>query len=916
MFRRPDTRTDAPPMRLRPEPIGTLHPVRPLGRGGMGEVWLYHDKALGIDRAVKFLLPERAGDPALRARFAAEARTLAALGQTPGIVRVHAAGEIPKSGLPYFVMDAHLLSAAQVRLVCTRRLGLPSPAAEAVVRTLAATHAEFAEDGSHAENAEPARVPFTLQDALGDEATGTARQLPERTVLRLASEIAAALARLHGRTPPIVHRDLKPANLLFDADGRLLLADFGVAKALDPARTGLTRTGAQPGSHRYAAPEQRNGAPATPASDWYALGVILYRALTSSFPEWGERFPTSAGLRFFSPRWEPLLLDLIARDPARRLSSPSVFLNRLDRIERHLERPPRHTGRSTLAVAAAAVALGLAAVVTTCVASRDKAPDHSEAVAAAPAEPAPPAPDATGGGGSSGEAKPPPVAPPATTTRPPPGREAGPVPEPSGSGSPRTPVVTRPSAPHRTVATRPTGAGAGTIDEARFAALRDLTAILRVKAREFADATNGIVRPRVAPDGTVRIRAGDVVSTEDVLTAPGARRVVLDGGELLFAQPTDALAKRHAEIVRFCARAEAGELTADEIRSPPDFPEPSMTPEDLRPFPLPVEIGPGGGWITGHEAPYSPDRGRWCPQTVITGPITASPEGAGPIWVSDVRFAASGFGGAPVLHGRWSVWEDPENVRKDARPIYPHAGADRPYFLTEPSFWNRNDTGEKPEARQRRLLEMTLERWSPAFEELLPRVLPPVPDASGDLAVPKDAVLVVGDLPDDGSVKRILLLGGEIVFALPSDRMRAICDLARRPSAVAADPSAAERLATPVAVQALSVPILVGKEGGSIRRMGRENSATNPRFHHDSPVQVDEARLLSPVEHEFGERPELFLDGGVLVDTAAFDRAIPVAVRDDRTDREAPAQSIDAALQDGTTFWLCDFSGPFPKLVP
>ena len=535
MFRRPDTRTDAPPMRLSPEPIGTLHPVRPLGRGGMGEVWLYHDKALGIDRAVKFLLPERAGDPALRARFAAEARTLAALGQTPGIVRVHAAGEIPRSGLPYFVMDAHLLSAAQVRLVCTQRLALPSPAAEAVVRTLAATHAKFAEDGSHAEfaeNADSPRVPFTLQDALGDEASGTARQLPERTVLRLAREIAAALARLHGRSPPIVHRDLKPANLLFGADGRLLLADFGVAKALDPARAGLTRTGAQPGSHRYAAPEQRNGAPATPASDWYALGVILYRALTSSFPEWGERFPTSAGLRFFSPRWEPLLLDLIARDPARRLSSPSVFLDRLDRIERSLERPPRHAGRAKLAVAAAAVALGLAALVTTCVTSRDKAPDHSKTGVAAPAEPAPPTLDATGGG--SGEAEPPPVAPP-TTTRPP----------TTTTTRPPRPAATRPEPPpdqyietdvHITPVEDMVGPAVSEDDlgEFRESMQRELRRLLpyenpldqgglppfydqnrRRQAEEYGESVKSFYRERVARL-YARVRAGETPTRNDV----------------------------------------------------------------------------------------------------------------------------------------------------------------------------------------------------------------------------------------------------------------------------------------------------------------------------------------------------------------------------------------------------------------
>ena len=355
----------------RPPSVGSLRPVRLLGRGGMGEVWLCRDEALGVDRAVKFLLAERAGDAALRARFAAEARTLAALGDVPGVVRVHAAGEDPATRRPFFAMDAHLLAPDEVRAVCTRRLGLSAAAAEAVL------HAVFAEFESHAESAEtsaPARlaspvprleshaesaeIPFTLQDALGDEAAGTARQIPERAVLSIAREIASALARLHGREPPVVHRDIKPSNLLFAADGRLLLADFGVARTLDAARAELTRPGFQPGTQRYAAPELLRGDPATPAADWYALGVVLFRALTSSFPQWGESLPTREGLRPFSPLWEPLLRDLLAPDPARRLADYAAFSRRLDTLEKALDRPRGGRRRFVLPAAAlAAIAL-------------------------------------------------------------------------------------------------------------------------------------------------------------------------------------------------------------------------------------------------------------------------------------------------------------------------------------------------------------------------------------------------------------------------------------------------------------------------------------------------------------------------------------------------------------------------------
>ena len=391
--------------------IGSLRLLRPIGTGGMGEVWLARDEALGVARAVKILLAKRAGDAAVRARFAAEARTLAALGDVPGVVRVHAAGEDPATRRPFFVMDAHLLSPEQVCLVCTRRLGLSATAAEAVSRTV------FAEFASHAESAENAESPFTLQDALGDEASGTARQLPERAVLAIAREIAAPLSVLHGRTPPVVHRDIKPANLLFAADGRLLLADFGIAKAIDPKYPGLTLTGAQPGTQRYAAPELLRGAPATPAADWYALGVVLFRALTSSFPQWGESFPTNAGLRPRSPLWEPLLCDLLASDPARRLSDAAEFLRRLDKLERAIDRSRGGRRRTKAAAALAAAVLAAGSLFVFRAVSRpgeNRNPDSGskpEIRLPDPVEPHAESAEPPVASVGAGEAEPPPIAP-------------------------------------------------------------------------------------------------------------------------------------------------------------------------------------------------------------------------------------------------------------------------------------------------------------------------------------------------------------------------------------------------------------------------------------------------------------------------------------------------------------------------
>ena len=104
--------------------------------------------------------------------------------------------------------------------------------------------------------------------------------LPETLVLRIGARVAAALAHAHANG--IVHRDLKPANVLVNlADGQVKLADFGVARVEDAS---ATRTGMTLGTPAYMAPEQLAGAPASAASDTYALGVMLFELLAGRRP--------------------------------------------------------------------------------------------------------------------------------------------------------------------------------------------------------------------------------------------------------------------------------------------------------------------------------------------------------------------------------------------------------------------------------------------------------------------------------------------------------------------------------------------------------------------------------------------------------------------------------------------------------
>jgi len=104
--------------------------------------------------------------------------------------------------------------------------------------------------------------------------------LADDATRRVAAEVAAGLAHAHERG--VVHRDLKPSNILFDAEGRAKIADFGIARAA--GEPGLTVAGTILGTAAYISPEQAAGRQATPASDVYSFGVILFRMLTGRLP--------------------------------------------------------------------------------------------------------------------------------------------------------------------------------------------------------------------------------------------------------------------------------------------------------------------------------------------------------------------------------------------------------------------------------------------------------------------------------------------------------------------------------------------------------------------------------------------------------------------------------------------------------
>jgi len=199
-----------------------------LGAGGMATVWRARDLRLERDVAVKVLLPNLAGDPALAARFDREARALAAVND-PHVVAIHDVVEGSPGTEPFLVM-------------------------------------ELCPDGS-----------------LGDRLAGGAA-LPGAFALPRLADAAAGLAALHARG--LVHRDVTPRNILL-AGATARLGDFGLARAegaTTPAGAGLTPAGSAVGTLGYLAPEILDGRPATPAADVYGLAAVAYQALTGTLP--------------------------------------------------------------------------------------------------------------------------------------------------------------------------------------------------------------------------------------------------------------------------------------------------------------------------------------------------------------------------------------------------------------------------------------------------------------------------------------------------------------------------------------------------------------------------------------------------------------------------------------------------------
>ena len=248
--------------------FGSYKVVRELGKGGMSEVYEVENVRLGSRHALKLFT--YSGDVAeVRDRFLAEGTLLARLSH-PRIVRVTDVGVDEASGRPYFVMDLIVQASGE---------------------------------------------PCTLADVPSGGAD-------EQEIARWYEDLREGLAFIHGKG--VIHRDLKLQNVLIGPDGHAVITDFGISKItnkdlgakLDPVQTIVRmRDGKSPvmGSLGYMAPELEMGQPASVASDWYSLGVLVFKLLTGVW--YDSNMAVRETLETYDPVWLQILPKLLHANP-------------------------------------------------------------------------------------------------------------------------------------------------------------------------------------------------------------------------------------------------------------------------------------------------------------------------------------------------------------------------------------------------------------------------------------------------------------------------------------------------------------------------------------------------------------------------------------------------------------------------
>ena len=261
-----------------PQRIGRFDILRPLGQGGMGQVFLARDPAIGREVALKTISAEHLQAPKARDRFLNEAKAAGALSHS-NLITIHEFGE--DGGTLFLVME--YLEGQDLSVLLRKR----------------------------------ALTPMQSLDVM--------------------AQVCDGLAYAHAKG--VLHRDVKPSNVrVVDQGGRLVakLMDFGVARLPD---SHLTATGDRVGTLSYMAPEYLRGAAPSVQCDLYPVGMMLHQALTGELPQLGptlprglssrSKAPASDSTRELPPRLIPLVSKALAADSADRFQTADAFAKAL-----------------------------------------------------------------------------------------------------------------------------------------------------------------------------------------------------------------------------------------------------------------------------------------------------------------------------------------------------------------------------------------------------------------------------------------------------------------------------------------------------------------------------------------------------------------------------------------------------------